>query len=157
MSMSKLYTSELDIYSPTMGPPRTDYREAERLHREMIEELEEKPEEKEEVDEIDDDEFISSFPPVQYSYTFCDVAFLLHKLNQLAKRKQKENIKKKESCKSPDESMESLCVDFARLSALNLISAKFLEAMKNSKQRLFAANFFSKHLLWKALKYKTRV
>ena len=98
----------------------------------MIEELEEKPLEKEEEEEIDDDEFISSFPPVQYSYTFCDVAFLLHKLNQLAKRKQKENIKKKESCKSPDESMESFCVDFARLSALNLISAKFVEAMKNS-------------------------
>ena len=46
MSMSKLYTSELDIYSPTMGPPRTDYRQAKRLHREMIEEMDEKKQKK---------------------------------------------------------------------------------------------------------------
>ena len=133
MSMSKLHTSELDIYSPTIGPPRTDYRQAQRLQREMIEEMDEKAKEEEEkVEEIDDENFIGSFPPVHYSYTFCDVAFLLHKLNQLAKRKQKENIKKKESCKSPDKSIESFSVDFVRLSALNLISAKFIEAMENS-------------------------
>ena len=88
---SRYSTSELDIYSPMVGSARTDYRQAERLHREMMEEKEEEPEEEEEeiVPEVPDD-FIGSFPPVQYIYTFCDVSFLFHKLNQLAKRKHQE-------------------------------------------------------------------
>ena len=129
MKSSKLFCTELDIYSPSIGQPRTDYKQAEMLHREMIEELEknEDIEAKEDIEEeVNTDDFISSFPPVQYSYTFCDVAFLFHKLNQLAKRKREENKRKKEGCRSPDESMESFCVDFARLSSLHLISAKFM-------------------------------
>ena len=66
--MCKLCTSELDIYSPTIGPPRTDYRQAERLHREMIEEMDEKAKEEEEkVEESDDENSLGSFPPVHYS------------------------------------------------------------------------------------------
>ena len=88
------------------------------------------------------------------------MAFLLHELNQLAKRKQKENIKKKESCKSPDKSIESFSVDFVRLSALNLISAKFIEAMENSLEvqaKAVCCKFLVKtfvDLLWDALKSK---
>ena len=135
---SNLYTSELDIYSPTIGPPRTDYRQAEQIHKEMLEELfrEEKIRRQENKNESktcrDDSDYGGLFPYIEYKYTVCEVAFLLHKLNQLAKRKRIQNLKRKEICSTPEESMESFCVDFARVSALNMISTKFLEAMKNS-------------------------
>ena len=161
----KLYTSDLAIYSPRVGQPRTDYRQAEKLYREMFEEKKENNEVEEVddvelVDEDEDDDYLSSFPPVQYSYTFCEVSFLFHKLNQLAKRRRQEINKKKEAYKSPDESMESFCIDFARLSQLNLLSAKFMEALKDSLEvqaKAVRKKFLVKtfvELLWDALEYK---
>ena len=56
--------------------------------------------------------------------------------------------------------MESFCVDFARVSELNLISARAVEAMKNSMEvqaKAVRCKFLVKtfvELLWEALKYK---
>ena len=56
--------------------------------------------------------------------------------------------------------MESFCVDFARLAAINLISTRFVEAMKNSLEvqaKAARCKFLVRtfvELLWDALKYK---